>query len=155
LTTANLAEQRCSLKLFENNIEKSIDDISFESRFEKTHSASFELDVDHKRKHEKELSQATFESRKKIRKSEFVAISSNLNLKKRLKFLEDDDLFKKQKMQFEEIVSKTNILVIESLEKSTKKIEVREIVQKERDDLISYCLFIDGSIIDESSGVMC
>lgn len=47
-------------------------------------------------------------------------------------------LSKKQNVQFEETVYKTNILVIESLEKPAKKVGVREVEQKERDDFISY-----------------
>jgi hypothetical protein len=138
LITANSAEQRCSIKLSKNNIEKSTNDINFENHFEKIFNASFELNADHKRKHEKELSQIILESRKKTRKNEFVAISSNLDLKKRLKMFKNDDLFKKQKMQFEKTVFKTNILVIKNREKSAKKIAIREIEQKEKHDLINY-----------------
>ena len=62
------------------------------------------------------MSTVDIASRKRPRKSESVAISLNLNLKKRLKLFRDD-LFKKQKIQFEKVV----------LDKSTKEFGIREI----------------------------
>ena len=50
----------------------------------------------------------------------------------------DDGPFKKQKVQFGETVPKTNIPVIESVEKPAKELGVREAEQKERHDPISY-----------------
>jgi vacuolar-type H+-ATPase subunit I/STV1 len=82
--------QRRSTQLSENKTEKSTNDINFERHFAKTHSALFELGADHKRKHEKKLSQIDLKSLRRSRRSESAAISSNLNLKKQLKLFEDD-----------------------------------------------------------------
>jgi hypothetical protein len=129
--------QRRPTQLPENNTEKSTNDTSFESHFGKTHSAPFGLGAGHKRKFEKELGQAGIESPKRPWKSEPAAASSNLDLKERLE-LPGDGLSKKQKVQFEETVPKTNVLVTESPEKPAKELRVREIEQKERHDPISY-----------------
>lgn len=138
LVIANLLEQRCPTQLSECYIKKSTNDTNFESHFEKTHSTPFELVASHKRKLEKELSQAGIESRKKTRKCGPAAASPNLDLKERLKLPEDGDPSKKQKVQFGETIPKTNISVIENLEKPAKELGVREAEQKERHDPIAY-----------------
>ena len=132
LAITYLPEQRHPTQLSKDNTEKSTDHTSFESHFEKTHSAG------HKLKHEKELGQAGVESRQQTRKSEPAAASPNLDPKERLKSLGDDGLSTKQEVQLDETVPKTNVPVIENPEKSAKDFGVREVDQKERHNPISY-----------------
>lgn len=138
LAIAYLPEQRCPTLLSENNTEKPTDDTSFENHFGNARNVSFGLGAGHKRKHEKELDQAGIESRKQTPKSETAAASPNLYPKERLKLPGDDGLSKKQKLQPEETVPKTNIPVIESREKPAKKLGVRDPELKERHGPISY-----------------
>ena len=142
LAVANLPQRRPT-QLSENNTEKSTNDTSFGSHFEKTHSAPFGLGASHKRKYHQELGQAGIESPKRPRKSEPAAASSNLDFKERLK-LPGDGLSKKQKVQFKETAPKTNVPVIQSPEKPAKELAVREIEQKERHDPISYWAAYDS-----------
>ncbi|KAL9126206.1 MAG: hypothetical protein Q9217_004713 [Psora testacea] len=129
--------QRRPIQLPENNTEQSTNDTSFGSYFGKTHSAPSRLGAGHKRKHEEELGQTGIESCKRPGKSEPVAVSPNLDFRERLN-LSGDSLSKKQKVQFEEVIPKTSVSVIESPEKPAKKLGAREIEQKERHDPISY-----------------
>ena len=94
LVITYLSKQYYPTQLFKNNIEKSTNNISFESHFKKIHNVLVKLDTDHKRKHEKELDSTDIESHKRSRKNESTTVSSNLNLKKRLKLLKNS-LFKK------------------------------------------------------------
>ncbi|KAI9674970.1 MAG: hypothetical protein M1817_001376 [Caeruleum heppii] len=129
--------QRRPIQLSENNSEKSTNGTSFESHFGKTHSAPFGWRAGSKRKHEKELGQASIESRKRRRKSEPAAASPDLDPKELLE-LPGDGLSEEQKVQFEEVVPRTSVPVIESPERPAKEHEARELGHKESHNPISY-----------------
>ena len=127
---AYLPEQCCLTKLSENNTEKLTNDTSCESHLGKTHGAPFGIVAGHKRKHEKELAHADIESHKRPQKTEPAVTSFNSS--------EDNSLSKKQKVQSEETVPKTNVAVVDIGEKPAEKFRVQETEQKEKHNPISY-----------------